>query len=68
MNVVKTALLCRVKRLSEATTEVAPIQYQFGAMNRLEMGENIGDLLKGGYGTLSVGYIGLYEVCKLMVG
>lgn len=37
-------------------------------MNRLEMGENIGDLLKGGYGTLSVGYIGLYEVCKLMVG
>lgn len=60
--------MCKVKRLSEATTDVAPIQFQYGAMARLPQGAKIGDLLKNGYATLSVGYIGIYEACMLITG
>lgn len=32
------------------------------------MGETIDKLLYGGYSTLSLGYAGLYEMCKYMTG
>ena len=35
---------------------------------RLKKGEPIDKLLKGGYSTISLGYIGLYELTKLMTG
>ena len=38
------------------------------ADNRLEPGQTIDSLLHGGYSTISLGYIGLYEVTKLMTG
>ena len=62
------ALQIRHKRLSKATSDVAPILWQHGALARLEKGESIHDLLHGGYSTISLGYAGLYEAVKFMTG
>ena len=60
------ALQIRHKRLSGATSDVAPILWQHGALARLGKGESIHDLLHGGYSTISLGYAGLYECVKAM--
>ena len=44
------------------------IHWQYGAIARLEKGEKIDKLLYGGYSTMSLGYIGIYEMTKLMKG
>ena len=62
------ALMCRHKALEGTTSDVSPIHWQYGAIARLEKGEKIDKLLHGGYSTLSLGYIGLYEVTKIMKG
>lgn len=63
-----TALKCRHERLSKATSDVAPILWQYGALARLPKGASIHDLLHGGYSTISLGYAGLYECVKYMTG
>ncbi len=60
------ALQIRHKRLSKATSNVAPILWQHGALARLKPGESIHDLLHNGYSTISLGYAGLYECTKFM--
>ncbi|MBE6154745.1 MAG: anaerobic ribonucleoside-triphosphate reductase [Firmicutes bacterium] len=62
------ALQARHKRLSKATSDVAPILWQHGALARLKKGESIHDLLHNGYSTISLGYAGLYECVKFMTG
>ena len=62
------ALQIRHKRLSKATSDVAPILWQYGALARLDKGESIHDLLHHGYSTISLGYAGLYEAVKYMTG
>ena len=62
------ALQIRHKRLSNATSDVAPILWQHGALARLERGESIHELLHHGYSTISLGYAGLYECVKFMTG
>lgn len=62
------ALKIRHERLSKATSDVAPILWQHGALARLKKGESIHPLLHGGYSTLSLGYAGLYECVKYMTG
>jgi ribonucleoside-triphosphate reductase len=62
------ALQIRHKRLSRATSDVAPILWQHGALARLEKGESIHELLHHGYSTISLGYAGLYECVKYMTG
>ena len=62
------ALQVRHKRLSKATSDVAPILWQHGALARLGKGESIHDLLHNGYSTISLGYAGLYECVKFMTG
>lgn len=62
------ALQCRHERLSHATSDVAPILWQDGALARLEKGESIHKLLHGGFSTISLGYAGLYECVKYMTG
>ena len=49
-------------------SDVSPIHWQYGAIARLKKGEVIDKYLFGGYSTISLGYIGLYEVTKLMTG
>ena len=62
------ALQIRHKRLSNVTSDIAPILWQHGALARLEKGESIHELLHHGYSTISLGYAGLYECVKYMTG
>ena len=62
------ALQLRHERLAKATSDVAPILWQHGALARLKKGESIHPLLHGGYSTISLGYAGLYECVKYMTG
>ena len=62
------ALQARYNRISKITSDAAPILWQHGAFARLDKGEKILPLLKGGYCTLSLGYAGLYECVKAMTG
>jgi len=62
------ALQARHQRLSKATSDVAPILWQHGALARLDKGESIHNLLHNGYSTISLGYAGLYECVKYMTG
>lgn len=62
------ALMCRHNALVGVTSDVSPIHWQYGAIARLKKGEKIDKLLYNGYSTISLGYIGLYEVTKLMKG
>lgn len=60
------ALMCRHKLLEGTVSDVSPIHWQDGGIARLKKGEKIDKLLHGGYSTISLGYIGLYEVTKAM--
>ena len=62
------ALMCRHNALLGVKSDVSPVHWQYGAIARLEKGETIDKFLYGGYSTISLGYIGLYEVTKLMKG
>ncbi len=62
------ALMCRHRALEGTLSDVSPIHWQYGAIARLKKGEKIDRLLHDGYSTISLGYIGLYEVTKLMTG
>ena len=62
------ALMCRYKHLKGIRSDVSPIHWQYGAIARLEKGETIDKLLDNGYATISLGYIGLYELTYLMLG
>lgn len=62
------ALMCRHRALEGTLSDVSPVHWQYGAIARLKKGEKIDRFLHGGYSTISLGYIGLYEVTKLMTG
>ena len=62
------ALMCRHKALLGTVSDVSPIHWQYGAIARLKKGEKIDKLLMNGYSTMSLGYIGLYELTWLMKG
>ena len=62
------ALMCRHHALEGTLSDVSPIHWQYGAIARLPKGAKIDPLLHDGYSTISLGYIGLYEVTKLMKG
>ncbi len=62
------ALMCRHHALLGTTADVSPVHWMYGAIARLKPGEKIDHLLKGGYSTISLGYIGVYEMTLLMTG
>ncbi|MCI8655769.1 MAG: anaerobic ribonucleoside-triphosphate reductase [Clostridia bacterium] len=68
LELCKEALMCRHYSLIGTSADVSPIHWRYGAIARLQPGEKIDKLLKGGYSTLSLGYIGVYEVTKAMKG
>ncbi len=68
MNLCHKGLRCRHERLKGATSDVAPILWQYGALARLKPGEKIDKLLYGGYSTISLGYAGLWETVYYMTG
>ena len=62
------ALMCRHYALLGTSSDISPIHWQYGAISRLKKGEKIDKLLYGGYSTMSLGYIGVYEMTKAMKG
>lgn len=62
------ALRIRHERLKGTISDVAPILWQHGALARLKKGEKIDKLLYGGYSTISLGYVGLWETVYHMTG
>ena len=68
LELCKEALMCRHYALVGTTSDISPIHWQYGAISRLEKSEKIDKLLYGGYSTMSLGYIGIYEMTKLMKG
>ncbi|MEX2784966.1 anaerobic ribonucleoside-triphosphate reductase [Streptococcus sp. H49] len=69
MGIAKDALVYRVERVKEATPSNAPILYQYGAFGqRLGKYDNVDELFKHRRATVSLGYIGLYEVATVFYG
>ncbi|MGO4954133.1 anaerobic ribonucleoside-triphosphate reductase [Ligilactobacillus ruminis] len=69
LDVCHTALKFKVKRVLDAIPENAPILYQYGAFGkRLKPGEDVNELFKNERATVSLGYIGLYEVGTVFYG
>ncbi len=68
LEICKEALMCRHYALLGTKSDISPIHWQYGAIARLPKGEKIDKLLYGGYSTLSLGYIGIYEMTKLVKG
>lgn len=68
LELCKEALMCRHYALLGTTSDISPIHWKHGAIARLQSGEKIDKLLKAGYSTISLGYIGVYETTKAMKG
>lgn len=68
LELCREALMCRHKALLGTLSDVSPIHWQYGAIARLKKGEKIDSFLKDGYSTLSLGYIGIYEMTYLVKG
>lgn len=68
LNLCYEALMCKHNSLKGTLSDESPIHWQYGAIARLESGQVIDELLIDGYSTISLGYIGVYELTKLMTG
>lgn len=68
LELCKEALMCRHYALLGTSADISPVHWRYGAIARLKQGEKIDKLLYGGYSSISLGYIGIYEVTKLMKG
>lgn len=69
LGIAKDALVYRVERVKEATPANAPILYQYGAFGkRLGRYDNVDELFRHRRATVSLGYIGLYEVGTVFYG
>lgn len=68
LDLCKEALMVRHNLLKGTTSDISPIHWQHGGIARLQKGEKIDSLLNGGYSTLSLGYVGIYEMTQAMLG
>ena len=66
--IAHTALQARHARLLNTPVETSPLHWMHGAMARLPKGTNFNELLFGGYSTISLGYAGIYETVKILIG
>lgn len=60
------ALMCRYHSLLGTLSNTSPIHWQSGIIKKLNHDEKIDVLLKNGYSTLSLGYIGLNELSLII--
>ncbi|MBQ9085643.1 MAG: anaerobic ribonucleoside-triphosphate reductase [Clostridia bacterium] len=68
LELCRKALICRHESLEGTISDTSPVHWQYGAIARLKKGETIDRYLHDGYSTISLGYIGLYELTRLMKG
>ena len=62
------SLMLRYEKLKDVTSDVSPIHWQNGAIARLPKHAPIYPLLQNGYATITLGYIGVYECVKSLIG
>ncbi|WBW50747.1 anaerobic ribonucleoside-triphosphate reductase [Peptoniphilus equinus] len=68
LELVKRVGLLRYEHLKNVISDASPIHWQHGAIARLGKHEPILPLLQNGYSTVTIGYIGIYEATKLVIG
>ena len=68
LELCKEALILRDGLIRNANPTVSPIHWMYGALSRLEKNTNYNHLLDGGYSSISLGYIGIHEMVKVMKG
>ena len=65
----KKALLARIERLRGVKAKVAPILYQEGALGfRLNADDDVMQVFENGRASISLGYIGVHEMCNALMG
>lgn len=62
------ALKFKTERLLGVKAKISPLLWMYGCYARKDAEDTLDDLMVGGYSTLSLGYIGLYETIKLLTG
>lgn len=62
------SLMLRYEKLKNVTSDASPIHWQHGAIARLPKHAPIYPLLQEGYSTITLGYIGVYECVKSLLG
>lgn len=62
------ALMCRHYSLVGVQAKVSPLHWIYGSISRIGEEETINNLLYNGYSTISLGYVGIYEMAKLIRG
>ena len=62
------SLMLRYEKLKNVTSDASPIHWQHGAIARLPKHTPIYPLLQNGYSTITLGYIGVYECVKSLLG
>ena len=69
LKIIKDALVYRCNRVKESSPKNAPILYQHGAFGiKLNPNDNVDEVFKNRRATVSLGYIGLYEVATVFYG
>ena len=68
LELCKEALILRDGLIRNANPTVSPIHWMYGALARLDKNTNYNILLDGGYSSISLGYIGIHEMVKVMKG
>lgn len=68
LELCKEALILRDGLIRNANPTVSPIHWMYGALARLDKNTNYNNLLDGGYSSISLGYIGIHEMVKVMKG
>ena len=62
------SLMLRYEKLKNVSSDASPIHWQHGAIARLPKHAPIYPLLQDGYATITLGYIGVYECVKALIG
>lgn len=60
------AIMCRHYSLVGIKSNISPLHWRYGAISHLEKNETIDSLLYGNYSTITLGYLGIYEMTKIM--
>lgn len=68
LEICKDALMCKHYAMLGTLSQISPIQWNHGAIARLKKDEPIDKLLKNGYSSLALGYVGIYETTRLVKG
>lgn len=68
LELVKDALILKDSLLRGTSANVSPIHWRYGSIARLGEHDTIDKYLHNGYSSISLGFIGLYEMCQALIG